>query len=91
MSLMYAHEKKKGGGGEFIGTWTCMETSWRPSIFPLVARKQRPEKSQKHVYVYTIEFSSSCLCAILDRGPSAVNEFAVHVSHLVLIVRDWVK
>jgi hypothetical protein len=35
--------------------------------------------------------NNSYLCAILDRDPSAKHEFAVHVSHFVLIVRDWVK
>ena len=57
MSRMYAHEKTKGGGGEFIGTWTCTETSWRPSIF--LCALGRPtnkdlQTSQKHICVNTI-------------------------------------
>jgi hypothetical protein len=73
---------------EFIRTWICKETSWRPSRFPWVAQGQIPAKMLE---ANTCEHNSYLL-AILDRcGPSAKDNLAIHVSHLVLHVRDRVE
>jgi hypothetical protein len=87
---MYAKAKTQGLANSFELRFVRKPAGVHPFFFAWPANKDL-KKSQKHIYVYTIELFVLCLCAILDRGPSAENEFAVNVSHLVLIVGDWVK
>jgi hypothetical protein len=70
------------------GTWTYTETSWRPSIFPWAAHKQRPAHESE---ARTSEHNPHPF-SILDRcGPSAKHDAAVHGSHFVLLVWDRIE